>query len=82
MESAVVFAKGSVITLDDLPPTVWKSSDSTAIQIPLGISLEEAEKIIIRETLNIQKGNKEQDRRDPGHRTENSPPETGRKVGN
>jgi len=58
MESAVVFAKGSVITLDDLPPTVRKSSDSTAIQIPLGISLEEAEKIIIRETLNIQKGNK------------------------
>ncbi|MEW6566075.1 MAG: sigma-54 dependent transcriptional regulator [Spirochaetota bacterium] len=58
MESAVVLAKGSVITLDDLPPTVRKSSETTSIHIPLGIPLDEAEKIIIRETLGAQKGNK------------------------
>ncbi|MFQ3547203.1 MAG: sigma-54 dependent transcriptional regulator [Termitinemataceae bacterium] len=58
MESAVVMAKGSVITLDDLPPTVRNASDSTWIRLPIGTPLEEAEKIIIRETLSAQKGNK------------------------
>ncbi|MCX7655700.1 MAG: sigma-54 dependent transcriptional regulator [Treponemataceae bacterium] len=58
IESAVVMAKGSVITLDDLPPTVANSQGARHIRIPLGTTLEEAEKIIIRETLAAQQGNK------------------------
>ncbi|HOJ99040.1 MAG: sigma-54 dependent transcriptional regulator [Treponemataceae bacterium] len=58
IESAVVMAKGSVITLDDLPPTVANSQGARHIRIPLGTTLAEAEKIIIRETLAAQQGNK------------------------
>ncbi|MDR1301454.1 MAG: sigma-54 dependent transcriptional regulator [Treponema sp.] len=58
MESAVVMAKGPVITEDDLPPTVGRKSDEGWIRIPLGTSLENAEKIIIRDTLTFLQGNK------------------------
>ena len=58
MESAVVMAKGTVITEDDLPPTVRTKSDEGWIRIPLGTTLEDAEKIIIRDTLSFLKGNK------------------------
>ncbi|MDR2485561.1 MAG: sigma-54 dependent transcriptional regulator [Treponema sp.] len=58
MESAVVMAKGPVITEDDLPPTVRTKSDEGWIRIPLGTTLEDAEKIIIRDTLSFLKGNK------------------------
>jgi DNA-binding NtrC family response regulator len=58
MESAVVMAKGPVITEDDLPPTVRTKADEGWIRIPLGTALEEAEKIIIRDTLSFLKGNK------------------------
>jgi DNA-binding NtrC family response regulator len=58
MESAVVMAKGSVITEDDLPPTVRAKNDEGWIRIPLGTSLSEAEQIIIRDTLSSLKGNK------------------------
>jgi DNA-binding NtrC family response regulator len=58
MESAVVMSKGPVITEDDLPPTVGRKSDEGWIRIPLGTSLEDAEKIIIRDTLTFLQGNK------------------------
>jgi DNA-binding NtrC family response regulator len=58
MESAVVMAKGPIITEGDLPPTLRRQSDEGWIRIPLGTSLEEAEKIIIRDTLSSLKGNK------------------------
>lgn len=58
IESAVVLAKGSVISLDDLPPTLRSSSDSSWIRIPLGSTMADAEKIIIRDTLTANKGNK------------------------
>jgi DNA-binding NtrC family response regulator len=58
MESAVVMAKGQVIVEGDLPPTLRTKSDEGWIRIPLGTSLEESEKIIIRDTLSAQKGNK------------------------
>lgn len=58
LESAVVMAKGSLISEDDLPPSVRSSSDSNSIRIPLGSSLDEAEKVIIRETLIANSGNK------------------------
>lgn len=58
MESAVVMAKGSVLGVDDLPPTIRASSDTSWIRIPLGTPLAEAEKIIIRDTLSANRGNK------------------------
>lgn len=58
MESAVVMAKGRLITVDDLPPTIRNSSEAGWIRLPMGIPLEEAEKIIIRDTLSAQRGNK------------------------
>ncbi|MFP4363877.1 MAG: sigma-54-dependent transcriptional regulator [Spirochaetia bacterium] len=58
IESAVVMSKDKVITMEDLPPNVTKLPDDDYIRIPVGSSFEEAEKEIIRSTLNYQKGNK------------------------
>ncbi len=58
MESSVVLAKGDIITLEDLPPTVANSSDANSVKIPLGITLAESEKEIIRVTLAQNRGNK------------------------
>jgi DNA-binding NtrC family response regulator len=58
VESAVVMAKGPVITSADLPPGIGARVDEGWIRIPLGSPLEEAEKIIVRNTLSAQGGNK------------------------
>ncbi|WP_191014180.1 sigma-54-dependent transcriptional regulator [Treponema zioleckii] len=58
VESSVVMASGDEITLDDLPPTVSHQSKSENIAIPVGISLDEAEKILIQQNLAANKGNK------------------------
>ncbi len=59
IESAVVMAKGPIITLDDLPPTINREGDGDdTIQIALGSRLDEAEREIIRSTLALQNGNK------------------------
>jgi DNA-binding NtrC family response regulator len=58
-ESAVVMAKGEVIGEDDLPPSLRDRSGG-AISVPIGATLEEAEKIVIRDTLAHYKGNKTQ----------------------
>jgi len=58
IESAVVMAKSNIITLDDLPPTINSASDGDCIKITMGTTLSEAEKEIIRCTLNHEKGNK------------------------
>jgi DNA-binding NtrC family response regulator len=58
VESAVVMAKGAVITEEDLPPSLRSGSEEGWIRIPLGTSLEEGERIIIRDTLSFNKGNK------------------------
>jgi DNA-binding NtrC family response regulator len=58
MESAVVMTRGPVITVEDLPPTVRSHNDSSWIRIPLGSTLEEAERIVILDTLSAHKGNK------------------------
>ena len=57
MESAVVMSRSSLITVDDLPPGLRKTSDEGWIRIPLGTNMEEAEKIIIRETISAHNGN-------------------------
>ncbi|GHV81315.1 acetoacetate metabolism regulatory protein AtoC [Spirochaetia bacterium] len=58
MESAVVMTRGPVITAGDLPPTLSPRNDSGWMRIPLGATLDEAEKIIIRDTLAAHGGNK------------------------
>jgi DNA-binding NtrC family response regulator len=58
IESAVVMCKGQIITTEDLPPSVTKGGEDNIIRIPLGTSMEMAEKEIIRSTLNHEKGNK------------------------
>jgi DNA-binding NtrC family response regulator len=58
MESAVVMARGNTITEEDLPPSLRQGSDEGWIRIPMGTSLEDSEKIIIRDTLSFLKGNK------------------------
>jgi DNA-binding NtrC family response regulator len=58
IESAVVMAASKLISLDDLPPGVRKSADESVVRIPIGSSISDAERILIRDTLAAQGGNK------------------------
>ncbi len=58
IESSVVMCRGNIITLNDMPPSVAAGRDDEYIRISPGMSLEEAEKEIIRMTLIHAKGNK------------------------
>ena len=58
IESAVVMCGGNEITPEDLPPTVSASKDTPSITIPVGTTLDDAEKAIICENLAANKGNK------------------------
>lgn len=58
IESAVVMCSGEEIKLEDLPPTVSKSAGDQSISIPANATLNEAEKIIILQTLAANKNNK------------------------
>ena len=58
VESAVVMARGATIGLDDLPPSLRGGGAEREVRVPAGSSLEEAEAILIRETLLAQGGNK------------------------
>ncbi len=58
IESAVVMCKGTIITEDDLPPSVARESESEIIKLKVGTNLTDAERELIRATLLQQKGNK------------------------
>ncbi|MBQ9630368.1 MAG: sigma-54-dependent Fis family transcriptional regulator, partial [Treponema sp.] len=58
VESAVVMCSSSEITVSDLPPSISGVKESESISLPTNITLDEAEKIIISESLAIHKGNK------------------------
>jgi DNA-binding NtrC family response regulator len=58
MESAVVMSRGKLIVVDDLPPALQNRTDASFIRIPLGSTMEEAEKIVIRDTLSANHGNR------------------------
>jgi DNA-binding NtrC family response regulator len=58
VESAVVMAQSNVITENDLPPTLREVNDKAFMHIPMGVTLDEAERIIIQDTLAANKGNK------------------------
>jgi DNA-binding NtrC family response regulator len=58
IESASVLCSDNIIREENLPPEIVKASSKTDISVPLGITLEEAEKIIIEQNLAANKGNK------------------------
>ncbi|MBO4404486.1 MAG: sigma-54-dependent Fis family transcriptional regulator [Treponema sp.] len=58
IESAVVMSDGKEITLDDLPPSVSNAASSPSVVIPLGVTLEEAEKTYMLESLAVNRNNK------------------------
>jgi len=58
IESAVVMMKGTILSLEDLPPHIGQISGGQSLKLSPGISLAEGEKEIIRSALNMNKGNK------------------------
>ena len=61
IESAVVMCGGNEITPEDLPPTVSASIAAPSITIPVGTTLDDAEKAIICENLAANKHRKLQE---------------------
>jgi DNA-binding NtrC family response regulator len=58
IESAIVMCRKNLITIDDLPPALQTCDDENWVRVPLDVTLEEAEQIIIRSAVNFYKGNK------------------------
>ena len=58
VESAVVMCTGDEIKIEDLPASVREKGEEKAITIPIGMTLEEAELVIIQENLAACNGNK------------------------
>lgn len=58
IESAVVMCNGEEIKFEDLPDSVRSSDEEKTISIPIGITMEDAEKIIIQENLAANNNNK------------------------
>ncbi len=58
VESSVVMCNGEEIKFDDLPSSVKATDKEKVISIPIGITMEEAEKIIIQENLAANNNNK------------------------
>jgi len=58
IESAVVMMKGTILSLEDLPPHIGQTSGGQSLRLSPGISLAEGEKEIIRSALNMNEGNK------------------------
>ncbi len=59
VRSAIVFSKNDKVDVNDLPPKVMGSKTSH-IQIPIGMKLEDAERLLIEATLEHFNGNKTQ----------------------
>ncbi len=58
VESAVVMCTKDEIGIEDLPASIKEKSEENTISIPIGITMEEAELIIIQENLAACNGNK------------------------
>ena len=58
VESAVVMCTGDEIKIEDLPASVREKGEEKVISIPVGMSLDEAEMVIIQENLAFCNGNK------------------------
>jgi DNA-binding NtrC family response regulator len=51
-------SKGSIITTDDLPPSIAADSESNYVRVQLGVTLSDAERELIRANLAANNGNK------------------------
>lgn len=58
IESAVVMCEKDIVTVDDLPPGIISNNDSNTVNIPLGIPMNDVEKLVIQQNLAFNKGNK------------------------
>ena len=58
VEAAVVLSRSNVIDIEDLPPQLRESRGESTLSIALPITMEEAEKRLILETISYCKGNK------------------------
>ena len=58
IESACVLCSKEEITFEDLPDSLKSSGAEKFIQIPLGIKMDEVERIVIQENLVNNNGNK------------------------
>ncbi len=58
MESSVVMCSGSEIKVNDLPPAVTQAVNQDSITVPVGVSLDEVEKIVIQANLAVNRNNK------------------------
>ncbi len=58
IESAVALCRTNVIELEDLPPAVANSENEAQVNLPVGITLEQAEKELIVNTIAHCSGNK------------------------
>lgn len=62
MESAVVMCSGDEIGLQDLPPSVSAAAGTGAgddsVSVPLGVTLDEADRLVIEANLAANRGNK------------------------
>src|SRR5574344_627017 len=58
MESAVVLCSKNEITAEDLPPNISQSTSGDSLSIPVGTTLDDAEKMIIQQNLASNKNNK------------------------
>jgi DNA-binding NtrC family response regulator len=58
VESAVVMARAATVTMEDLPPNIRGEPGEDSLRLPLGTSLADVEKEVIRSTLAREAGNK------------------------
>ena len=58
VESAVVMCRGNLIEASDLPLNIQQASSDTTVEIPIGSSMDEAEKAMILATVSYCKGNR------------------------
>jgi DNA-binding NtrC family response regulator len=58
IESAVVMCRKNLITEEDLPPSLQTGGDDDWVRVPLNVSLDEADALIIRAAVNYYNGNK------------------------
>ena len=78
VENMVVLAGGEKLTARDLPPEInprITAGPSGNIDSLVGISIEQAEKELIRNTLKMTDGNREQAEQNPRHRRADAVPE-------
>ena len=58
VESAVVLSRGTMIDRDDLPPQIREGACGASVTFSLPVTLDEAEKTLILETISFAGGNK------------------------